>query len=277
MRGKCQGCSSPSHVLLHQEHRRRRLDVEAAGIERDALSHQGHFRSAFLSPGEVDEPRGRRGGAADGVDHREILLQQLIADDALERGVVALCEMARRGFDPVGAEVVGRRVDQVAAEDDRLGDACHLVRIDAVRHREPDGLRRAGAVAVKIVAAEEPREGRERRVVGRVLEAIGALGQDAGQLAGEERVLPAGIRADAEHGAEDAAILVGKQAVRSRFRLKALRDGEGPRGRRQRRQNRGPVALGRKPQRKARFGQRGEEWMRHCAWLAGRSRTRPSG
>ena len=86
----------------------RRLDVEAAGIEGDALADEGHLRSALLAPGEVDEPRRRRGGAADGVDHREILLQQLVADDALERGAVALGEMARRGFDPVGPEVVGR-------------------------------------------------------------------------------------------------------------------------------------------------------------------------
>ena len=163
-----------------------------------------------------------------------------IADDAAERGAVPLGEMARRGLDPVGAEVVGRRVDEVAAEDDRLGDACHLVRIDAVRHREPDGLRRAGAVAVEVVAAEEPREGRERRIVGRVLEAIDALGQDAGQLAGEERVVACRYPSRCRTRRRGCRHFGREAGSGSRFRLKALRDGEGPRGRRQRRRQSRP-------------------------------------
>ena len=70
-----------AHVLLHLEHARSRLDVEAAGVEADALADQRHLRMP-ASPHVRSISRGAPvGSAADGVNERKILCQQLVADD----------------------------------------------------------------------------------------------------------------------------------------------------------------------------------------------------
>ena len=64
-----------AHVLLHQQHAARRLDVEAAGIETDALADQRDFRMCRVAPAHIDQPRRTGGGAADGMNKRKILQQ----------------------------------------------------------------------------------------------------------------------------------------------------------------------------------------------------------
>ena len=62
-----------AHVLLHEQHAARRLDIETAGVEADALADERHQRRALAPPRQVDEARRARAGAADRMDHREIL------------------------------------------------------------------------------------------------------------------------------------------------------------------------------------------------------------
>ena len=69
-----------AHVLLHDQHRGRRLEVEAAGVEADALADQRDLRRRRIAPVQIDQARRAVGGAADRVDEREILLQQIVAD-----------------------------------------------------------------------------------------------------------------------------------------------------------------------------------------------------
>ena len=62
MRASAKRGRGAAHVLLHQHHAARRLDVEAAGVEHDALADQRHLGRVGAPPDEVDEAR--RLGAA---------------------------------------------------------------------------------------------------------------------------------------------------------------------------------------------------------------------
>jgi hypothetical protein len=70
-----------AHVLLHQQHRGGRLDVEAAGVEADALAHQGELGAPFLAPTHFEKPRRLMSRPAHRMDHRESLGQQRLAGD----------------------------------------------------------------------------------------------------------------------------------------------------------------------------------------------------
>ena len=61
------------------------LMIEPAGVEADALADQRDFRDRPDRPSAARSAAARAvGGAADGVDQRKILLQQIVADDGLE-------------------------------------------------------------------------------------------------------------------------------------------------------------------------------------------------
>ena len=73
--------AAPAHVLLHVEHAGRRLEVEAAGVEAHALADQRDLGIALLAPHEIDQPRRAAAGAADGMHHGIVLLQEIVAHD----------------------------------------------------------------------------------------------------------------------------------------------------------------------------------------------------
>ena len=69
-RGKAEHVRRAAHVLLHQRHAGRRLDVEPAGVEDDALADQRHLRIALAIPSACRSgraagrcPRRRRGSS----------------------------------------------------------------------------------------------------------------------------------------------------------------------------------------------------------------------
>ena len=66
-----------------------------AGVEADALADQRHVRMLDVAPRHVDQPRRTGGGAADGVNERKILRQQIVADDRGDRGVVPRGDLPR--------------------------------------------------------------------------------------------------------------------------------------------------------------------------------------
>ena len=139
--GEAEHVGGAAHVLLHQQHAGGRLDVEAARIEADALADERQRRRVRVAPGKVDEAWRalRRGGGADGVDEREAVGEKALADDLGEDGAVAEREVAGGIGEFGGTEIVGGGVDQIARQDDAVGDAGDLGRID----RRPAG--RGGA------------------------------------------------------------------------------------------------------------------------------------
>ncbi len=55
--GEAEHARRPAHVLLHQRHVVAGLDVEAAGVEADALADQRHLRVRRVAPGDVEKAR----------------------------------------------------------------------------------------------------------------------------------------------------------------------------------------------------------------------------
>jgi hypothetical protein len=108
------------------------------------------------------------------VDQREILLQQIVADDGADVGVMLRGYRARRVLELAGTHVVRRRVDQVAHQRDRLDDALQILAIDALRRIELDVAAVRLVVAREAIAAERKRQGGEPHVMWIVGEAVGA-------------------------------------------------------------------------------------------------------
>ena len=209
--GQSEGRGCSAHVLLHEEHGGRRLDVEAARVEGDALAHESHLRGIVATPDDVDEPRRGCGGAADRVNHRKVLPEQVVAHHARERGTVPLGEVPSRRLDSIRSQIVGGRVDEVTARRYGVGDPRHLVVVDAVRHNEPCRLRATLAVTVEAVRAEEPAQGRERGIRWSGLEPVHAVGEDGRELARQERIDVLRRRAfEPEDDAGNLAVRVGR-------------------------------------------------------------------
>ena len=204
------------------------LDVEAAGIETDTLADQRDARMAGVAPGHVDQPRCAGRGAADRVDERKILCQQVVADDGRDRGVVLRREPAHGVFKFGRSKIVGRRVDEVARQRHAFDDAIEIVAIDVLRQIETDVARLGLAIAAKAVETKREGERRQPRIVRLIGEAVDAVRQMLRQAAGQKPVGRLVLAFQAEqHAAE--ALLTGQQKVPSGLRLKTCRIGEGAR------------------------------------------------
>ena len=125
----------------------------------------------------------------------------------------------------VGPEHVGGRVDEVASEGDRRGDALDPRRVDPVGRDEPGLRRRVGLEAVVAVEREQEAERGEIGVARRIGEAIDAFGQRRRELAGGERIARRRVRpVDPEQDAGERARLRPEEAaVRPAFGLKPQR------------------------------------------------------
>ncbi len=144
------------------------------------------------------------------MDQRIVLLEQGVTGDDGELRAVLLREIAGGVRELFRAHVVGRRVDEVAAEENAGGDARDLFAVDAGGNDEPSGAGLALLVAGELIGAENPGQ---RAVGGAALvrhigEAIGA----GGKLFGEhrERQLVAAL-AEAQNRRRDRAGRVGKK------------------------------------------------------------------
>src|SRR5262249_25324567 len=164
-------------VLLHVEHAALGLDVEAARIEAYALADERDLGMARLAPGEIDEARGTRGGAADRVNERKICLEEVIADDRAHLGAVALRQRACRRFEFGRPEVVRRRVDEIARKRDAVDDAGEILAVDVAGQLELHLFPVLLAVAGEAVCAEREGGRRECQVGGAWGEPSGARRQ----------------------------------------------------------------------------------------------------
>ena len=160
-------------------------------------------------PAQVDQARRAVARAADGVDHREIVGEKARAFRHLDARVEGVGKLARRGLELGGTEIVGRRVDEVAAEIERLGERQNPVLARAVGEDEPLGLAVIGRlVAGEAVAPGEETERGQLRVRKRRGEAIIAFGQRIGENPRQQRNLRRPIlAAGAKQDTADAALL----------------------------------------------------------------------
>ena len=124
-----------AHVLLHHLHAGGGLQVEAAGIEAHALADQRHLRRVGIAPADVDQPRRPRAGPADGMDRRVVLGEQRVADDDPVLRPEAFGDLHGGVGQLRRSQIGGRRVDQVARQAHRAGEA-----LDERRGRPPSAI-----------------------------------------------------------------------------------------------------------------------------------------
>src|SRR5207244_2101388 len=79
-------------------------------------------------------PRCAHGGAADRVNQRIVLLQQIIADDHAKYRAIALREIARGSGKLLRPHIVGWYIHEIAREEDAFRNSRHLFAINIFRH-----------------------------------------------------------------------------------------------------------------------------------------------
>ena len=102
----------------------------------------------------VNQTRRAVGGAANGVDHRQVLLQQCLPGGHLDLRAVLLGQLPRCGFKVGRPHVRGGCVDQVAGQHLALSHGGDVIGVNALRRDQTRGLRGLIAVTVKTVACQ---------------------------------------------------------------------------------------------------------------------------
>ena len=264
-----------AHVLFHQFHSGRRLDVEAAGVECDALADERDFRRVRASPGKVDDPRLLGGRAPDRVDERKIGGEKLVAAHHADARVKTLGELDDLLLERVRPERVGRGVDKVASETNRRRDAVDPVRIDPVGRHEAGLRRRIGLEPVVSIEREKKAERREIGVMRRVGETVDAFRQRRRELAGTKRIARGRVRLiDPEQHAGERPRFAREKLHSSGLRLEAAAFGEGRGGIADRRLDRVPIVGADEPDRRRVGRRRGEGKQRSVS--IGREFKRPT-
>ena len=144
----------PAHVLLHVEHAALGLDVEAAGIEAYALADQRDLRRGRVAPAQIDEPRSASGGAADRMDQRKVLREEIVTDNRAQGCAVTRGKRTRSLFELGRAHVIGRRVDEVARKIDALDNATEILAIHVAGQLQLQLLAVLLAIAGEAIAAQ---------------------------------------------------------------------------------------------------------------------------
>ena len=132
-------------------------------------------------------------GATDGVDGREVLRQQFVADDAAELGAVGVREAQRDRFEFHRPHVFGRRIDQVAHEraGAQQGESLALFDVGAFQRQSRQRLALL-EITIETISAQAPTEqgqgriDRHRRIRG---EAISADRQQLRQVRQRQRIV----------------------------------------------------------------------------------------
>ena len=143
----------------------RGLEVEAAGVEAHALADQRELGRVRLAPGQLDQARRARAGAADRVDRRVVLGQQVVADSMVRE---ARRRSAPRPRLAASASSAGPRSEAGVLIRSRASQTASAVAsasrtLGARLERQAQRLRLALAVALEAVARERPAERRVAR------------------------------------------------------------------------------------------------------------------
>ena len=167
-----------THILFHQTHRRAGFQVQPTGVKTHAFAHQRQLFPGF-APGQVDQPGRAVGGAADGMDQRQVLRQQIVARDDRDPRPVLICEFTCCGFQIGWAHIRGGRVDQVAGQHLPFGEGADVIGVDPSGRNKAGGHRRLRGIAVKPIGREQPPQSLHRELCrGQVgVQVIVALGQ----------------------------------------------------------------------------------------------------
>ncbi len=155
---KCERMGRTAHVLLHAQHARRRLEIQAARIEAHALPDQCHARTA-RAPAHVDQPRRVVRRPANRVNHRIVGLEQSVTGGHLHPRLETPGHLPGLTGKLRGAHVFRGRVDQVAQQRRRIE---HLPDGSPVRPRGPHKIgpgKLRWPVAGEFIGGKPPAQG----------------------------------------------------------------------------------------------------------------------
>ncbi len=182
-----------------------------------------------IAPSQINQPRRARRGHPHRINQRKVLSRQVIADDAIEVGPEAPCQVLRGQRQFRRSHVVCRRVDEVAGERGRVCHSRDIGGVDAIGRYQPDVGRFGFAVAAEAIAAEREGEDREPDIVRRVGKTIDPRRQQARQKAGFEQVQEFAVALlEAEQDLRDLSVRGGQGEARSGFGGKAIGERELP-------------------------------------------------
>ena len=187
------------------------------------------MRRALRPPGAGARRRAGDRGAADGVDHRQVLFQKRIASDDGDLRLVLLRQDPSGLFQRLRSHVVGRSVDQVAGEENAIGKTARAGGIGPLRNRKAQLALVLLAVARIDIAAEQQAERGGIGIVKCPLQPPVAIRQGAGKLSCLQGRKTASLLAKAKQRAGNGAALAGQDQHFPRLALEAvlLRPGHG--------------------------------------------------
>ena len=214
--GKAHDRGRAAHVLFHEEHARGRFDVQPAGVKAHAFADQRQMR-AFGAPSHLKQAWRAGGGAADGVDHGEVLRQKVIAPDHGRLGVKAVSQSQKGGFQFFGAHVERWRVDKVTRQELTFGHGQQAGAVDALGGFQKRGFagRFAGSIAVEAIRLQQEGKGGlfALGLCQLALQMPCSCGQACSRAGQIEAAPRAGFgAAHAGHGGLHRAIGIGEQA-----------------------------------------------------------------
>ena len=126
-----------------------------------------------LPPDEVEQARRAQRGAANGVDHREVLFKQLISRGHFQTGSMGIDQTAGDRFQFVRPHVIGRDVDEVTCQIGALDLPQNIFAINTLRPVELRQRRGVFLVAIKTVAAQMPGESCQKQGLRIITEGFG--------------------------------------------------------------------------------------------------------
>src|SRR5215831_14364340 len=168
-------------------------------------------------------------GALNRVNQGEVLLEQVLADDALHLGAERLRKFACGGFEVGRPHIIRGRIDEIACQRNAPGDARNILAIDMLGNFERNLGAHRLAVARKAIRIQREAERGEPRIMRRIGEAVVTGREKARQPAGREQVLVPLVSILEPEQHRGKAALPRQQHMPAGLRLEAGCIGEGKR------------------------------------------------
>ena len=180
-----------AHVLLHQTHARRRLDVQAPAVEANALANQSDLGIRPIAPFKIDETRKVVACPTYRMNDGQVPREQPITLDNVHTGAKALAKGLHGGSQLPRHHVLRGCIDEITDLVDGLRLMIDGFQIHTVRHAQPRQRRFRVAITRVLIRAKRPAQrgtllgfARPRRI-----QVIIPFGQLARQRTQHERII----------------------------------------------------------------------------------------
>jgi hypothetical protein len=133
-----------------------RLQVEAAGIEANALPDQRDAWRLIVAPSHIEQGGLTDAGTPHRVDRGIVLMQQSVAANDARFGAAFPCDLLSGRHQFIRSHVFGGRVDEIAREADRARQPLYFAAIGFARPNQTSRLALRFLVSTERIGAERP-------------------------------------------------------------------------------------------------------------------------